>query len=175
MPSKLGFVAVLLALACGGACSSSDYELERRGGPLPPGPVVDEPSDGGSAAGGNSASAGSGDGGDGGVSGVAVSFCDALTVIQAKCQRCHGDPLHNGAPVAFLDFDDLHAQYYDTELEWWQVAVGMVERDAMPYVALNDSPTLEGGTVEPLTTDEKATLLGWLQQGALPEGGIDCP
>jgi hypothetical protein len=29
--------------------------------------------------------------------------------------------------------------------------------------------------VEPLTASEKATLLGWLKQGALAEGGTDCP
>jgi len=26
-----------------------------------------------------------------------------------------------------------------------------------------------------LTSDEKATLLGWLKQGAVAEGGTDCP
>lgn len=157
-----------LALAWCGACSNDAAELERRGGPQPPGPV-DDPStvDG---AGGEAGSGGGGDGVE-----QPIAFCDALQVIRAKCQRCHGDPIRNGAPVAFLDFDDLHAPYYDSDLQWWQVATGMVERDAMPYVALNDSPALEGGTVLPLTVEEKATLLGWLQQGALPEGGTDCP
>jgi hypothetical protein len=45
----------------------------------------------------------------------------------------------------------------------------------MPYVALNDPPTSLMPPVEPLTAEEKATLLAWLEQGAEPEGGTDCP
>lgn len=50
-----------------------------------------------------------------------------------------------------------------------------VAKDFMPFVALNEPPTNLMPPVEPLTVDEKATLLGWLEQGALPEGGTDCP
>ena len=45
----------------------------------------------------------------------------------------------------------------------------------MPYVALNEPPFSLVPPVEPLTADEKDTLLGWLKQGALPEGGTNCP
>lgn len=176
------FFVWVLAAACSG-----DYKLERRGGPFPTEPVTDEPlsSEGGRGgtmavepdAGGaaESTSGAPTAAGAGGAPERPIPFCDALVVVQAKCQRCHGDPITNSAPVPFLTYEDFQAQYYDTELKWWEIAVGMVDRDVMPFVALNDNASLEGGTVEPLTVDEKATLLGWLEQGALPEGGTDCP
>lgn len=111
----------------------------------------------------------------GGGTGTAVAFCDALAVIRAKCQRCHGEPLQHGAPVAFLSYEDTQAPYFTTDKQWWEVMLADVTKDLMPYVALNDPPTSVKPPVEPLTAAEKATLLGWLQQGALPEGGTDCP
>ncbi len=128
--------------------------------------MADESDDG---AGSNAAGAG------GGASAPrAITFCEAFAVIRAKCQRCHRDPTVNGAPVPFLTYEDTQAQYYDSNFKWSEVMVGVIERDFMPYVALNGSPGLVGGPVEPLTPDEKATLLGWLREGALPEGGTDC-
>jgi hypothetical protein len=168
--NKLQLVAAALGVLLIGACGIDDPKSARRGGPLPPGPAVDDAAGGGSS----DTPAGTAGASDGAAGASAIAFCDALSVIRVKCQRCHGDPLRNGAPVPFLDFDDLHAQYYATDRQWWQVAIGMVEGDFMPYVALNDSPTLEGGTVLPLTSEEKATLLGWLKQGARDEGGADC-
>lgn len=171
--------AAILGLTVGVGCSG-DYELERKGGPFPTTPV----SDSGSGGSGNTSAAGAGGGagevevgGGGAGAGAAdlIRFCDALVVVRTKCQRCHGDPLANGAPVPFVAYEDFQAQYYDTEFKWWEIAVGMVERDKMPYVALNEPPTSLMPPVEPLTPDEKATLMGWLEQGALPEGGTDCP
>jgi hypothetical protein len=161
---------ILLALIAGVGCSDGDYTLERRGGPYPSAPIPD-PSAGGSAGSGGT----SGDAGAGTGAAAPVAFCDALIVVQDKCERCHGDPLTNGAPVAFLTWDDFQAQYGMSDFKWWQIAADMVERDQMPYVALNGTPGLVGGTVEPLTAEEKATLLGWLKAGAPPEGGTDCP
>jgi hypothetical protein len=155
-PTPVGFylLGVMLALATG--CGGDDSVLTRRGGELPDtsegGATGVEPSGGG-----------------------AVAFCDALTVVRAKCQRCHGNPLQNAAPVPFLTYDDFKAQYGTTEFTYGEVAVGAVERDIMPYVALNEPPSPVMPPVEPLTAAEKATLLGWLKQGALPEGGTDCP
>jgi hypothetical protein len=178
-------VGASLALVVAAGCSSGEYRLERRGGPFPTEPVSDEPLPSGGSGGTMVVEPGAGGGaeptsgapataGAGGSPEELILFCDALVVVQAKCQRCHGDPITNSAPVPLLTYDDFQAQYYETEFKWWQIAVGMVERDVMPFVALNDNPSLEGGTVEPLTVDEKATLLGWLKQGALPEGGTDC-
>lgn len=139
-----------LTFALGVGCSGSDTDLERRGGMLP-------------------------DDGVGGASDGQITFCAALTVIRAKCQRCHQDPPQNMAPVAFLTYADTQAPYFDTDMAWWQIMQGVVERDAMPYVELNNPPTSLMPPVQPLTPDEKATLLGWLKQGAPPLGGTDCP
>jgi hypothetical protein len=153
----LGGLPLALALSFG--CSNGDTKLERHGPPL----------------GGNGGSGGTDVTGQGGDGAQPIAFCDALTVIRAKCQRCHQDPPKNMAPVKFLTYEDTQAQYFDTNEQWWQVMQGVVDRDFMPYVALNGPPTNLMPPVQPLTPAEKATLLGWLNQGALPEGGMDCP
>jgi hypothetical protein len=143
---------VLLATACGGTPDSTT------------------PSSGGDGGSGNSGGTAS----NAGDPGTAVPFCAALTVIRDKCQRCHGEPLQHGAPAPFLTYQDTQAPYYTTDKKWWEVMIPAVTKDLMPYVALNDPPTNIKPPVEPLTVEEKATLLGWLEQGAKPEGGTDC-
>jgi hypothetical protein len=96
-------------------------------------------------------------------------------VVRAKCQRCHRDPLQNGAPVPFLTYSDFFAPYGASGTTFGEAAVRAVENDMMPYVVLNDGPNPIMPPVEPLTAAEKATLLGWLKQGLKPEGGTDCP
>jgi hypothetical protein len=145
-----GFALLGLALALATACSGSDTNLERKGGPLP-------------------------DMSAGGAGGTAVPLCAALDVVRAKCQRCHGEPRQNGAPISFLTAADFQGQYFETQFKWWEVAADRVDTGAMPFVALNDPPTSLMPPVEPLTATEKATLLGWLKQGAKTEGGTDCP
>ena len=108
-------------------------------------------------------------------SGPEIAFCSALTVIRAKCQRCHQDPPQNAAPVPFLTYEDTQAPYYDTDRKFSDVMLSAVEKDFMPYIALNEGDDPIMPPVEPLTPEEKATLLGWLKQGALPLGGTDCP
>jgi hypothetical protein len=107
--------------------------------------------------------------------GGAVLFCNALVVIRDKCQRCHGDPVRNGAPVSFVTYPDTQEPYFTTDKKWWEVMLASVDEDVMPYVVLNDGPNPIKPPVEPLNMDEKATLLGWLEQGAKPEGGTVCP
>jgi len=151
----------LLSLVIVG-CSSDDPTLERRGDPIP-----DPVSDGGSAS-------VSSDGGA--TSGEAVTFCAALTVIRDKCQRCHGDPLKNGAPVPFLTYADTQKTYSEsTGQKWSDAMLTAVSDGAMPLVALNEPPRSLMPPVEPLTDEEEATLLGWLEQDAKPVGGTDCP
>lgn len=134
--------------------------MERRGGPLPEVSGGGAPTDEIGGAGGES---------------PLIAFCDALIVVRAKCQRCHAQPLQNGAPVPFLTLEDFNTPYGESNSTYGQIAVRAVELDIMPYVTLNDPPKPIMPPVEPLTAAEKATLLGWLKQGALPEGGTDCP
>ena len=138
-----------------------DPTLERRGGPLPP---VEQPSN----------MAGSPPMGTGGTTGdAAITWCEARSVLQAKCQRRHQEPPQNGAPMALLTYEDTQAPW-SIDKDVHDVMLNAVQRDFMPYMALNDPPTNLMPPVEPLTADEKATLLGWLEQGALPEGGTEC-
>lgn len=143
-----------IALSLGTACGSADTELNRQGGPLP------DTSDGGAV------------GSDGG---TAIPFCEALGVVRDKCQRCHGDPLQNSAPVPFLSYEDFFAPYGSTDSTYGEIAVRAVDGNVMPFVALNDGSNPVMPPVEPLTPSEKATLLGWLKQGLQPEAGTDCP
>ena len=153
------------ALAFG--CSDSDTTLERRGGPLPEeatgGADTSPPGDPPEEATG------------GADTGPPVSFCEALTVLRAKCQRCHQDPPQNGAPVPFLTYEDTQARYYTTTKKFSDAMPLAVEQDFMPYVLLNETDPPIMPPVEPLTPEEKTTLLEWLKQGALPVGGTDCP
>jgi hypothetical protein len=143
--------AVALATGCSG-----NHSLERKGGPLP------DTSDGGS------------EGMSGGDAPGAIPGC-VLDVIENKCQRCHGDPRKHEAPVAFFTVNDFQARYFQTAAKWWEVAAERVEADVMPFVALNDPPNPVMPPVEPLTPDEKVTLLAWLKAGALPDAGNVCP
>lgn len=176
------WTVVLVSLLAGVACSSDAPTLERRGAATPP-PTTDPidvmPATGG-ATGGETAEGGAHEGGQaaaGGSIGEAppVEFCAALSVVRAKCQRCHTQPPENGAPVPFLTYEDLQAPYGSSGATYAEVAIRAVELDIMPYVVLNDPPSSLMPPVQPLTTEEKATLLTWLEQGALPEGGTDCP
>lgn len=153
LPTLLGVMLLGLAIAC-----AEDPDVEREGGPFPPDPSGNDGSDPGSAGGG-----------------AAVPFCAAFEVVVDKCQRCHTDPPKFGAPVPFLSVDDFHRPYGSGSMEYFQAAIGQVEADLMPYTALNDPPTSLMPPVEALTSAEKATLLGWLRQGADDEGGTDCP
>lgn len=122
----------------------------------------------------NEPSGGAGTSGGGGGPGQAIPGC-VLQVIQDKCQRCHGEPLQHGAPVAFLTVSDFQARYFDSDSKWWQVAAQQVESDAMPFVVLNTLPEPIMPPVEPLTADEKATLLAWLKAGAMANDDTSCP
>jgi hypothetical protein len=156
----------------GMACSSQEPVVERRGGPIPE-PTPEMPGAAGSPSG--VAGAPAGEAGSGGESSGGISFCAALEVARAKCQRCHSNPPENGAPVPFVTFEDFQAAYGSSGITYGEVAIRLVNEDIMPYVALNDPPTSLMPPVEPLTVDEKATLLSWLEQGAKPEGGTECP
>lgn len=159
-------VLVLMLCATPIACSSDDPELERIGtGPVPAAVDEPEPTNGGGAGGLGSAGA---------ASNGPIAWCDALQVIETKCQRCHQEPPKNGAPMPLLTYEDTQAEWTLTKAVH-HVMLDAVTRGFMPYVELNDPPNSLMPPVEPLTDEEKAALLAWLMQGALPEGGTDCP
>ena len=112
-------------------------------------------------------------GGNTGVVGRPIPSC-VLKVIEDKCQRCHGNPLQHAAPVAFFSVDDFQAQYYNSSSKWWEIAADQVQKDQMPFVALNAPPTSVMPPVEPLTPHEKTILLEWLLGGAMPDDAVAC-
>lgn len=150
------FTLAVLILSC-----AEDPDVDRRGGTIPD-PMMD----------GGSGSVSNGDAGAG--NGDPVPFCAALRVIRDKCQRCHQDPPKNGAPVPFLTYEDTQAPYGTGEFKYSDAMIGAVEKDIMPFVALNEGANPIMPPVEPLTSAEKTTLLNWLYQGAMPTGGTDC-
>jgi hypothetical protein len=80
------------------------------------------------------------------------AFCDAHAVLMNKCVRCHSDPPRYGAPFA---------------LDTYAATQEAAPSGFMPYTALALDPP-----VEPLTCEEKATLLAWLKSPTPPpEGG----
>jgi hypothetical protein len=102
----------------------------------------------------------------------AVTWCQALGVIEATCQRCHNDPLVYAAPFPLLDYDDTQARYgRNQEL----VSAGMREWVAGGYMPpINPATSMLVPPVVPLTCEQKTTLLRWLDEGAKPTGGLDC-
>jgi uncharacterized membrane protein len=86
--------------------------------------------------------------------------CDVEAVLRAKCHTCHTMPPRNGAPMSLLTW--AATQNFaggSTTVKIWQRAREYVASGYMPYL---NSPT------GPLTSTEKATLLTWLEGGALP-------
>jgi hypothetical protein len=106
-------------------------------------------------------------GGEGGALSVTVTFCQAERVLRESCQRCHGDPPVNGAPFSLVTYEDTQ-QPYDVGKARWQRMYEVVESDFMPLRLRLDPP------VEPLTCEQKKTLLGWLAQCAGPVDGTEC-
>jgi uncharacterized membrane protein len=94
------------------------------------------------------------------------AFCDARAVVAEKCVRCHADPPVNGAPFSLVTYDDMTAPSPSSKNPDRTRADRMltaVESGLMPFVSLRLEPP-----VEPLTCEEKATLLAWLRAGAPP-------
>jgi hypothetical protein len=99
-----------------------------------------------------------------------VRWCEALGVLQAKCQRCHTSPPRNGAPIAMLTYADTQREYPPGTGELvFQRMNRIVRLHGMPPLGLPVDPP-----VEPLDALEKDILLVWLEEGALPFGGEDC-
>jgi hypothetical protein len=139
------------------ACTKHEPELERRGDP-PPDPdsgTMTPPCD-------------EGTGGEGGAL-PPIRFCQAEIVLRTVCQRCHADPPLNGAPFSLVTYEDTQEPFGSLGRYRWQRMKEAVESGFMPLRGLDLDPP-----IEPLTCEERSTLLGWLDQCALPEGGTEC-
>jgi hypothetical protein len=110
-----------------------------------------------------------GAGGEGGVPAVPVRFCQAEIVLRTVCQRCHQDPPLHAAPFSLVTYEDTQQPFGAAGRRRWQRMKEVVESGFMPLRTLALDPP-----VEPLTCEERSTLLGWLGQCAPPEGGTDC-
>lgn len=97
------------------------------------------------------------------------AWCEALAVLERKCQRCHREPPANGAPFALVTYDDT--QVVDRRgVPRYERMLGAVESDFMPATFIELEPP-----VEPLDATEKGLLVDWLSRGAEPVGGTNCP
>ena len=149
-----------------------DPEIDRVGGPLP------DASSGGSSGSGGSAGIG-GEAGDAAVDAPTCPIidpaivtpalpCEVEAVLKAKCQRCHQEPPLNGASFPLLTWENTQAIYFKKPIH--ARMLNAVTTGFMPYMALELDPP-----VEPLTEDEKATLIAWLSECGPPAEQTSCP
>ena len=100
-----------------------------------------------------------------------LGYCDVKTIIEARCLRCHGETLENGAPFSLSRYQDLvdpAAGDEDGE-PIYQRMQGAIEAGFMPATFIKLEPP-----VLPLEEGEKAKLLDWLSAGApLGAGCVD--
>lgn len=94
--------------------------------------------------------------------------CSVSLVLEAKCQRCHGEHLQNGAPFALLSWSDTQRTYFDKPVH--ERMLSAIESGFMPLVLPSITPP-----VERLTDEEEQTLVAWLRAGAQPVVASACP
>jgi hypothetical protein len=99
--------------------------------------------------------------------GMEPDWCAALTVLRAKCQRCHQEPTQNGAPFALSTYADT--QVADRKgVPRFQRMKAALATDYMPPTFLELEPA-----VEPLDESERSALLSWLSSDQ-PLDNPDC-
>lgn len=85
--------------------------------------------------------------------------CDVQAVLVAKCHTCHSNPPRN-AEVPFPLTEYAHVQRdYGGGVRIYQLMRAAIASDFMP---------LAGSPTGPLTAEQKATMLRWLDDGAPP-------
>lgn len=90
--------------------------------------------------------------------------CDVREALATECGLCHGEPPSFGAPMALVDFDDLHVP-----------STGDLTRPVFEAVA--DRLTAEVGVMPPdgdIDDDARELLLGWIAAGAPEDPTADC-
>jgi uncharacterized membrane protein len=98
-------------------------------------------------------------------------FCDAVAVVKHKCARCHADPPVNGAPFSLADYSAIETPSpSSTEPERRRAdrMLDAVRNGRMPDLELSLDPP-----VEPLSCEERTTLIEWLADGAEPPASGD--
>lgn len=111
----------------------------------------------------NSGTAGSDAGGN--TSADHLEYCDVEPIVAAKCERCHHEPPENGAPFSLASYADLQGPGENPRVGKIRHAL---ETDFMPPTWLEVDPP-----VQPLTCEEKLTLLDWLESGSPPSADSD--
>jgi uncharacterized membrane protein len=98
-------------------------------------------------------------------------FCDAFAVIREKCVRCHGSPPSHGAPFSLDSYDATQVPSHDGKTIRADRMGEVIDSGFMPLTSLRLDPP-----VEPLSCEEKATILEWIERGAQPppEADPDC-
>ena len=150
-PTAFAPWAFVFFVAC--ACDDHEPEVERQGPPIPDADVNVPPPN-------------CGTGGEGGAPSVLIEFCQAEIILRTVCQKCHTDPQLNGAPFSLITYEDTQQPFGPDKLRWQRMQE-VVEADIMPFI-------IPGVNESPLTCEEKATLMGWLNQCAEPVGGTEC-
>ncbi|HEX5100260.1 MAG TPA: hypothetical protein VFV94_12205 [Polyangiaceae bacterium] len=90
-------------------------------------------------------------------------FCDAFAVIREKCVRCHGSPPSHGAPFSLDSYDATQVPSHDGKTIRADRMGQVIASGFMPLTSLRLDPP-----VEPLSCEEKATILEWVGRGAPP-------
>ena len=98
----------------------------------------------------------------------AGDFCDAFAVMQEKCVRCHGSPPVHGAPFSLDSYDATQVPSHDGKTIRADRMREVIDSGFMPLTSLSLDPP-----VEPLTCEEKATILEWIDRGAPPPPNTD--
>lgn len=94
-------------------------------------------------------------------------WCLARGVLEAKCQRCHGDPTERGAPFSLVSFDDTQLTNNRGKPRFELIAEA-VSSELMPPLYLKLDPP-----VAALDELERANLLAWCEAGA-PAPDVSC-
>jgi uncharacterized membrane protein len=99
----------------------------------------------------------------------ASGWCSVQSVLEARCQRCHGEEPQHGAPFALVSYHDTQVVNVKGKPRYELIAAA-VSGDFMPPVFLKLVPP-----VEPLTDLERAALLDWCERGAPEPSASDPP
>jgi hypothetical protein len=101
-----------------------------------------------------------------------VTWCAAYKVINCSCQQCHQNPPLHGAPIPLMIYADTQAPFPTPMSSGtvWQEMQTVVGNRFMPFTG---DPTVMP-PVQPLSDDQRNTLLTWLSEGATDAGGQNC-